>query len=759
MRSFLVAAAAAAVAAQPVMPPYPLQSTAEAVKQASSTTPLVTPTGLKRADYLTTINGVVQYFRQFQNSTGHIIDPYRGLETQVRALVMRIPAFPSTRVKLIVFAILPHVSRTLQYATPCFAFACATAWSQGLDASLLPNCTSALTAATTELATKTCADGHCVFFMKPVMFAYRVLANRVDGATKATWDTNLQTMSPDNDFGFPTNNWGLVGTLDMLRTTYITQFGNASWWMRMLDFQLGEPSVYLTPNGLYQDHTGASPPAGMPCAGYQCSALNPLPYDTFPVSGYLTVMLREGYNLSHAPLLQEATMRAGWTHMLMQTPWGEIPTGGRSSQHSWNEAVSALAYEIEANKYAAAGDAQAACMFQRAAHKSHAALIRWINGPQPGQGNASMAGAFQIVKNWYPPAQRWGYEEYSYLSQYNLLPASMLAAAWTYADVNDAIPECAAPSDLGGFVIQLPEHRLVIASLGGVYLQVETGADPKYEPTGFHRLHINTCGVGSPASCVKVNPLLGPSAGPPYYPPAGAPPQGVAIGPWWATADAPANMTSLGSLSFTDVSAVTLVPGWNTNGSVLTFSVEYYLLSRGLVIQQDYTLSVAQGGAQPTVSITHSVQSMGGAAMLARALAVGGLDLSKLAPGHLHEAMVKGVFSPEWRQGGAAGATLTRFGLQFPAFRFDGQTNTSLSVDSSSNTVTIAGPSTGSGPAWGSIQHSVEACPPGHTYVWTNTPGEEVVSRNGLVSTVWVEVTGIATQSPSLTSTVTGING
>ena len=28
----------------------------------------------------------------------------------------------------------------------------------------------------------------------------------------------------------------------------------------------------------------------------------------------------------------------------MQSPWGEIPTGGRSSQHTWNEAVSALAY-------------------------------------------------------------------------------------------------------------------------------------------------------------------------------------------------------------------------------------------------------------------------------------------------------------------------------------------------------------------------------------------------------------------------------
>lgn len=174
-QAVLLGSAMLAVSAQQPMPPYPLQGTVDWVRNLSASTPLKTPSGLKRADYLPTINGVVQFWRQYQNATGHIVDPYRGLETQ--------------------------------YATPCFSYACATIYTQGLDDSLLPNCSAALTAASTELATHNCADGHCVFFMKPMMFAYRLLQDKVDAPTKATWDNNLATMNPWVDFGFPTNNW------------------------------------------------------------------------------------------------------------------------------------------------------------------------------------------------------------------------------------------------------------------------------------------------------------------------------------------------------------------------------------------------------------------------------------------------------------------------------------------------------------------------------------------------------------------------
>jgi hypothetical protein len=217
--------------APPVLPPFALEGTVDFALQLAAATPLQRRTNLKKADYLPVINGVVQYMRTVQNASGHIIDPFRGVETQ--------------------------------YATPCFAFACATVWNEGLDASLLPNCTSALTAATTELATDSCADGHCPFFMKPVMFAYRTLkaSGQIDAATLQVWDNNLETMNPWKDFGFPSNNWGLVAAAgDLLRTQLITQFGNTSWSDDMMKAQFTPPDVYtqITPNGLYQDHSGTA---------------------------------------------------------------------------------------------------------------------------------------------------------------------------------------------------------------------------------------------------------------------------------------------------------------------------------------------------------------------------------------------------------------------------------------------------------------------------------------------------------------------
>jgi hypothetical protein len=357
--AFFVSTSAAQPA--PALPAWPLEGTVDAARAAAAgSPPLVAPTGLLRKDYLPVINGVVQFFRGLQNATGHVIDRFRGVETQ--------------------------------YATPCFAFACATAFTQGLDATLLPNCSAALTAATGELAQRTCADGHCVFFMKPVMFAYRLLAPLVDARVKAAWDANLVRMDPYKDFGYPVSgNWGLVGTLDMLRTDLITQLGNSSWWHAELDFQLSGAGIpeWFTANGLYQDHSGME-------------GLNPLPYDTFPTSGYLVTMLREGYNGTWAPLLREITRRAGWTHLLMQSPFGEIPTGGRSSQHQWNEAVSALAYEAAATQFAAAGDAASACMFQRAAHLSLGSVKRWQTTDAAGR-----LSYLHIVKNRFDPSLRW----------------------------------------------------------------------------------------------------------------------------------------------------------------------------------------------------------------------------------------------------------------------------------------------------------------------------------------------------------------
>lgn len=63
-------------------------------------------------------------------------------------------------------------------------------------------------------------------------------------------------------------------------------------------------------------------------------------------------------------------------------------TGGRSSQHSWNEAASAVIFEIYAKNYAAAGDMKAACIFRRSARMALRSLTRW----------QTEEGRLQIVK-------------------------------------------------------------------------------------------------------------------------------------------------------------------------------------------------------------------------------------------------------------------------------------------------------------------------------------------------------------------------
>ena len=64
----------------------------------------------------------------------------------------------------------------------------------------------------------------------------------------------------------------------------------------------------------------------------------------------------------------------------------------------------------------------------------------------------------------------------------------MLAIAWARAD--DAIAEGPCPADTGGFAFVLqPAFHKVIANAGGTYIEIDTGADAHYNPTGLLRVH------------------------------------------------------------------------------------------------------------------------------------------------------------------------------------------------------------------------------------------------------------------------------
>ncbi len=264
------------------------------------------------------------------------------------------------------------------------------------------------------------------------------------------------------------NNWNLVNV--------------AGEWSRMKSGLGGDPGYVeycltmqlkqFTPFGMYNEKG------------------NPLAYDLFP-RHYLTGMLQRGYDSFLHTTYRDILWRGAWTSLLLPSPFGELPTGYRSSQHIWNEAEQAVIFEIHATAYARSGRMPEAGAFKRAARLSLQSIRSWLRPDGTGY----------IVKKRYPIGAKHGYEDYSAHTCYNMLAMSMLAQAWQFAD--DAIEEQPAPADRGGFVVPIlePVHK-IFANAAGNYLEYDTRGDHLYNPTGLIRIHLK-----------NGHPQLGPSDG------------------------------------------------------------------------------------------------------------------------------------------------------------------------------------------------------------------------------------------------------
>lgn len=162
-----VAAAAKAKATQnpiPPLDPFPLESVAQSAASIAASIPLVASTNYKNEDYLHTINGVITYFKQFQNANGSIIDPYANQE--------------------------------IQYATPTYAHGAALLVSTGYSSDYFETAALALTSSLTQLSTATCASDHCNFFTFPSMMAYYKLQPLANATLVAKWQSLLRLLDP-----------------------------------------------------------------------------------------------------------------------------------------------------------------------------------------------------------------------------------------------------------------------------------------------------------------------------------------------------------------------------------------------------------------------------------------------------------------------------------------------------------------------------------------------------------------------------------
>lgn len=435
--------------AQIILPPYPLAENVNNIRALLSSAEVPAPTGLSRGDYLSLIGGIVDFFENFQGKDGRIVDPF--------------------------------ARREVQYSTPCYAWA-ATALILGKNRKdLLESAISALECAMQQLADAKPADNHGDFFTFPVMLSYESLRNFVSKERVQKWEQLLRAIEPYRAYRDIlaekrkyVHNWNVVAISgEFLR--YNCSFTDLSFVERHLGAQMKN----FTPEGLYSDPNV------------------PMAYDHFP-RHFLAVMIERGYEGKYKEILSEMLERGAWTSLLMQSPLGELPTGGRSAQHQWNEAMQCVTYEIWARKKWREGDKISAKAFKRAAHLALQSIKRWVRP----------SGELWIVKNRFDPALRHGFEGYSFHSQYNLLAASMLATAWLFA--NDEIPEGACPAEVGGFVIYLPSFHKVIANASGMYIEIDTVADPNYNSTGLIRIHkVGVDPLVCPTDCpaIKDEPL------------------------------------------------------------------------------------------------------------------------------------------------------------------------------------------------------------------------------------------------------------
>ncbi len=431
-------------------PTLPLLQTFRANAKTASP---IKSTGLTRADYLKLIAGEVDFWRKHQNANGAVIDPYRKVE--------------------------------FQYSTPAFAHAAAALVKYANRKDLVEPAAKALDWSAKTLSERKAASGHEDFFAPMIAHAIPLLTPYVSKARAEQWKGYIRAFDPYKTYRAApgTSNWNIVALSGEAR---FQKMGLRPKNSTFVDESLaGQGDTFGSPYGLYLE--------------------GPLPYDHFPRLWAADMIAGGAYDGKYKAKLTEVLRRAAITSLFMQSPWGELPAGGRSAQHQWNEAEQCVTYEIYGAQAAKNKDFDLAAVYKRAAHLALASMFRWVRP----------TGEMQIVKNWVDPAEQFAYESYSAHSQYNLLPMSMLALAYEYAAPTEKITEKPAPADVGGFVLPIESLHKIFANAGGMYVEIDTQADQHYDATGLIRVQSN-----------KISPQLGTSdslvAHPSYKIPAGS---------------------------------------------------------------------------------------------------------------------------------------------------------------------------------------------------------------------------------------------
>jgi len=370
--------------------------------------------GFNKKDYLTIIERQTRAMLKYQIPNGRLIDPVEKVEKY--------------------------------YSTPCFAHSVAVLISAGhieKTDPLFESGTKALSAALSDMVHTRVNGNHGDFYTWPVMLAYENFKPFVSKELISSWDKSLASLDISKLYAFYNKkkamNWILVHSSgEFLRAK--SKFTSQEYADEMLGYQLSN----FTNLGMYNEGG------------------NPLSYDLF-ARHYLAGVLQLGYEGKHEQVLQSNLWKGAWSSLFIQSPFGELPTGYRSSHHIWNEAEQCVIFEIFAAAYAKQGKEKEAGAFKRAAMLSLKSIKQWIR--EDGSG--------YIVKNRFPIENKHGYERYSVHTCYNMLATSMLAQAWQFS--NDNIKELPAPAEFKGSNPQLGPSNGLAPYFSGEGINIATG--------------------------------------------------------------------------------------------------------------------------------------------------------------------------------------------------------------------------------------------------------------------------------------------
>lgn len=403
--------------------------------------PEFAPTGLTKQDYLKLVAGNVDFWKRHQNPAGAIIDPYE-----------KDPADPGQGLEK-------------QYSTPAFALSCATLIKEAGRDDLLDAAVRAFSFALSALQNKTTANAHPDFYIPMLVHAHRALRTRVPADVAAKWEGQFKALVPQQVYKDTRGggNWNLVNVAGeaLRRKDDLVAPEQLAAQQKYLDAMLAAQQKHFSRYGMYLDPNV------------------PLAYDAFPRL-WLEDMLADGAYPDGAErgAVEQFVMLGGLSSLLLVSPSGEWPSGGRSAHHQWNEAQSAVIGEANAARWKRLGRDDLAGAFKRMARMSVESIFRW---QRP-------SGELWIVKNYAEPAGRFGFEGYSFNSQYNLLAAAMLCIAHARAD--ESIPERPMPSEHATYVYDISDpFTKVVAASGGYYVLVDIAADGHYNGTGLQRVH------------------------------------------------------------------------------------------------------------------------------------------------------------------------------------------------------------------------------------------------------------------------------